>query len=260
MTLSSLDMFDAIYPQNIPANALFVGGYVDGNWPWMRTQPNLFPNAGKLTFCVFASSRARCLDVEKGNATPAQAPGWVLAERALGEDPWVYCSQLSAYGWQAVQDAFNAAHVPHPHYFIANYNNTRALPTLNGFTAIAHQYVDVGPYDLSSLSDTAVSILRGTPGPTPAPVPPSDNWTATMINNLPTLAQGAKDDPNGVWYVRRIQAMLNSVMAIPVGVPDGNFGPLTHSGVATFQQRNSLAVDGVVGPHTWALLLAGQRF
>jgi hypothetical protein len=160
--LTNYDMFDATVPSNIPNDAAYVAGYVDGAWPWMRTQPALFPNARKLTIAVFATSRARCLDVESGNATPAQAPGWVTQERAAGEDPWVYCSQFGNYGWQAVQNAFNAAKVAHPHYFIAAYNGTRTLPVLNGITAIAHQYVDTGPYDLSSLSDTAIALLGGT--------------------------------------------------------------------------------------------------
>lgn len=162
-TLLSADMYDAIYPLNIPQNALYVGGYTDGNWPWMVRSPNLFPNAKKFTFCVFPSGDAMCLDVEHGDATPAQAPGWVVKQRNRGKDPVVYCSRLSDYGWQAVQDAFNAARVPHPHYGIADYNGSRALPVLNGITAIFHQYADVGPYDLSSLSDTFMSIVGGTP-------------------------------------------------------------------------------------------------
>jgi len=161
--LTNIDMYDSTVPANIPAGAKYVAGYVDGAWPWMRTHPNLFPNATKLTFCVFASSRARCLDVEKGNATPAQAPGWVKAERAAGEDPWVYCSRLGTYGWQAVQDAFNAQHVAHPWYFIADYTTPRGtLLVLNGHTAIAHQYADRGPYDVSVLTDTAIALLGGT--------------------------------------------------------------------------------------------------
>jgi putative chitinase len=36
---------------------------------------------------------------------------------------------------------------------------------------------------------------------------------------------------------------------------DGDFGPNTEEAVRDFQERHGLAVDGVVGPQTWALLL-----
>lgn len=161
--LTNIDMYDSTVPGNIPSNAGYVAGYTDGAWPWLVAQPKLFPNAKKLSICVFANHRAKCLDVEKGNATPAQAPGWAKTERAAGEDPWVYCSRLGTYGWQAVQDAFNAQHVAHPWYFIADYTTPRGtLLILNGHTAIAHQYADRGPYDVSALTDTAIALLGGT--------------------------------------------------------------------------------------------------
>lgn len=37
--------------------------------------------------------------------------------------------------------------------------------------------------------------------------------------------------------------------------PDGIFGPITEEAVKAFQKENGLAVDGIVGPKTWAKLL-----
>jgi len=37
---------------------------------------------------------------------------------------------------------------------------------------------------------------------------------------------------------------------------DGDFGPVTNGAVRDFQRKNDLTVDGVVGPKTWAALLA----
>jgi len=37
---------------------------------------------------------------------------------------------------------------------------------------------------------------------------------------------------------------------------DGEFGPVTEAAVKGFQQKNGLKQDGVVGPVTWARLLA----
>jgi peptidoglycan hydrolase-like protein with peptidoglycan-binding domain len=51
------------------------------------------------------------------------------------------------------------------------------------------------------------------------------------------------------------RALINR--GIPVGGgADGVFGPGTNHSVVTFQQRNGLVADGIVGPATWAKLLA----
>jgi hypothetical protein len=42
---------------------------------------------------------------------------------------------------------------------------------------------------------------------------------------------------------------LQDFLKIPV---DGNFGPKTESAVKSYQKKNGLVVDGVVGPKTWA--------
>lgn len=133
-----------------------VAGYVDKIVlePWSQGDWNLFPNATKVEIVKKASSNfGHVLDVEPGDATPSQAPGWVNMRRRSGLlTPTIYCN-LST--WPTVQKAFNDQGVAHPLYWIAQYNDVKNLPVLNGITAIAKQYHgnDPGNFDLSYVAD-----------------------------------------------------------------------------------------------------------
>lgn len=139
-------MYDSVNPNSIPANANIVAGYVDGLYAWKSWAR--FPNAIKVRIAVFASTNdGHVLDIETGDATPAQGPGWVIMRRKAGIDPTVYCN---ASTWSAVRAAFQAAGVAQPHYWIAEYPGNGPVIQAG---AIAHQYQDVGPYDLSVVAD-----------------------------------------------------------------------------------------------------------
>lgn len=73
----------------------------------------------------------------------------------------------------------------------------------------------------------------------------TDNLTVL----LPVLRYGLK---NGA--VRALQTLLN-LHGAKLTV-DGSFGPATRAAVYSFQMDKQLEVDGVVGPKTWAALIA----
>lgn len=85
--------------------------------------------------------------------------------------------------------------------------------------------------------------------------PPEPGWTETIVNNLPTLAQGAGlTKPNE--DVRTLQGLLNARHQ-PVKV-DGAFGPATSTAVIRFQSAAGFIgrdIDSIVGPRTWGKLL-----
>jgi peptidoglycan L-alanyl-D-glutamate endopeptidase CwlK len=51
----------------------------------------------------------------------------------------------------------------------------------------------------------------------------------------------------------RFVSELQGILGI---TQDGDFGPITNGAVRDFQRQNCLEVDGIVGPRTWAALLA----
>lgn len=148
-------MHDSITASDIPSDAVAVAGYVDGHYVWTDADWALFPNAYKLRVAVSASTNdGDVLDVETGDATPQQAPGWVAMRRKAGlARPIVYCG---AYAWRSVLDAFDMAGIGHPYYWVAQYTGEpHALPG-----AIAVQWAgdatSGGHYDLSDIDDAWV--------------------------------------------------------------------------------------------------------
>ncbi len=154
-------MHDSITAADIPRDAHIVAGYVSGRYKWSPADWARFPNATKVRIATSAAvDDGHVLDVEPGDATPGEAPGWVQMRRRAGVDPTVYCN-LGAL--PAVRAAFAAAGVAQPHYWVARYDNVPAVPA----GAVAKQYCDPatsgGHYDLSCVADYW-------PGVDPAPV------------------------------------------------------------------------------------------
>lgn len=76
-----------------------------------------------------------------------------------------------------------------------------------------------------------------------------NTWkTLLTLPQYPIIRRG--DSGN---YVRFLQQLLESKL-IPVGKIDGVFGIRTENAVKSFQQRQGLVVDGIVGQNTWTEL------
>jgi hypothetical protein len=164
-------MYDAVTASNIPRDAVMVAGYVDKIKlePWSAADWARFPNAVKVEIVKKASSNfGDVLDVEPGDATPAEAPGWVRMRRAAGADPTVY---MNASTWPTVRQAFADQGVRPPHYWVAKYDKS---PTWGAGWAelgcVAKQYLgDVAPgIDLSSVADYWPGVDAPGGGTTPS--------------------------------------------------------------------------------------------
>lgn len=143
-------MADSITPGNLPHGFDLYGAYDDGTWPDAPAVAAAMAGKPVVRITVFARDLfGAVLDVENGDATAAQAVDWVLARRAAGADPTVYCSTSM---WPAVKAAFAARAVPLPWWWRADYDRpTTAFP--GDPREIAHQFIDHGPYDESIVAD-----------------------------------------------------------------------------------------------------------
>jgi len=91
--MTTLYLWDDTNVSLIPSNAAAVAGYANGIYQTLPALRAAFPKAHILDIAVTASVNATCLDVETGDATNAQAAGWVKAQKARGlAKPIVYTS------------------------------------------------------------------------------------------------------------------------------------------------------------------------
>lgn len=75
--------YDSVSVQNIPRTARAAAYYVDGKYANEREVKAQAPLARYTSIAVFAHNNADCLDIEPGNATVADAPGWYRRQRHL---------------------------------------------------------------------------------------------------------------------------------------------------------------------------------
>src|SRR6266496_5668498 len=100
-------MYDAVTAANITnanPDPQLVAGYIDKIRlePWSAQDWARFPKALKVEIVKKASTNAgHVLDVEPGDATAAQAPGWAAMRRRSGlAYPTIYCNRST---WPTVR-------------------------------------------------------------------------------------------------------------------------------------------------------------
>jgi hypothetical protein len=151
-------------------HAAKVAGYVNGHYAWSQAQWNLFPRADHVTISVTAAANAGdVLDVEAGDATPGQTPGWIGMRKAAGlYRPTIYCSRAVIPAVRAATggyilgrdyDIWTADWTGAPHPVPA--------PGTPPATCAATQYESTASWDASVVYDAAWPHRKP-----PAPVPP----------------------------------------------------------------------------------------
>lgn len=259
----TLAMPDSVTVADLPPGYPAYLGYADGRYANAAQLIARFPAARHVLLTVTGRMlNATGCDVEPGNMTADQAAGWVAAKLAgPGVRPVVYASVLGdkpfTYGMPGVLDALQAAgiHRASVRLLSAHYGQGEhicgpdtckliSVPVdgtqwTNSFFAGNERFVD-----MSVLRDDFFN--------------PSSSQTEAIVRELPIVRQGDSGDA-----VRTVQALCNAreLDLSPSGpkvVPlklDGVFGEMTKASVVWFQTHADIAVDGVVGPQTWPVLL-----
>lgn len=213
------------------------GAYYNGTYANVSGMRARFPGAYIVSITPDGLNGAMCIDIEPGDAIPADAPGfWHNSNHGGAVKPWFYASAGSV---RAVIDNLSAAGIPRSAYFIwsAHYiGNHICGPGTCGYPqADGTQYATTQNYDISVLPAYMI-------GTVPPPV------------TEPTIAKGSTN----VAAVEKLRVLLDSHNAqLPANADGGpgKFGDLVFAAVEAFQVVNNLTKDGIVGPATWASLL-----
>lgn len=202
--------YDGITISSLPTDGDVYFGYVGGSWPTYLYLKAMFPTKVCISIAVNATEMAKILDVENGDAKPADAPGWAVRMRTVGITPCVYCSTSV---WPAVRAAFAVASVPLPLWWEAHYDG---IPVISP-GAIAKQYQNGPRYDTSVVAD----YWPGVDAPTEPPMPIGDDMTPAEM--LAALDQAAKSTEAGtpVPGTGFIEAIAHRVVAMLNAQPKG---------------------------------------
>lgn len=249
-----LTMWDSVDLAQIPADAQFLACYVDGWYANAAEAARRFPHARILTIAVSAAHDADCLDIEQGDATPADAAAWFLRQEARGiTRPCLYAS--ADLMQTAVLPALHAAGISRDavRLWSAHYTGSphRCGPSSCGLLS--------GDADGTQWTDAALGrnldqslLLPDFFGAAPAPIPPTvPPWQEAMMQALPVLRQGATGPD-----VRTIQSL--AIARGHATAVDGVFGNATRIAIEACQRSAGVTVDGIVGLVTWGVLVTGS--
>jgi hypothetical protein len=121
-----------------------MAGYVDGRWPSYADMVARFPGRMVIAIAADWQSDAQVIDCEAGDATDQEAFLFCQRQWARGQIPTIYVDES---GWAAARAPFGAS--AQPNWWIAKQDGIAEM--IPG--AIAKQYRDAGPWDISIAAD-----------------------------------------------------------------------------------------------------------
>jgi hypothetical protein len=275
----TLTMFDSINVADIPSTGMdAVAGYVGGNWPTFAALVKRFPHLPALSIAVNSSENARFLDVENGDATPADVPGWLDRQARLEptETHGIYCPASSIAAVRAA--AGNRRYL----LWSAHYG---AGEHICGPGACQYPKADATQFDDHGAHGEHIDRTVMSPAflaafapkvPALSAIPVVFRKVISIVLPVRHNTGLASEKPWGAfplkagWYglndgTANSHSGLNPAdqrgvkqVQREVGVvADGKFGPATAAAVVRWQRVHKLTGDGAVGVHTWNAMTQG---
>lgn len=226
-------MADSIDPAALPAGMDAYAGYVGGRWPDFEAIASREKGARLLSVAIAADEDADCLDIENGDATVDQAPGWAKRQRARGvARPCLYTSVsngaelmavMSASGWPRGAYRLLTAHYGAGQHICGPRCGGSDFPG----TADGTQWIDHGGWDESLLAASFFDV--------------ADSAAPTH----PALAH--KEDPMALTNDGKEQYLITvdaTGRLRKTGLPPGtNLQALLAAGVANWGNQASLLAE-----------------
>lgn len=186
---------DAVTAGHLPDDTQVAAFYADGPYANEEAVKARFPHG--VYFVGVATNafvRARCLDIETGDATPWQAAGWFrdYADRSEGK-PIFYCN-ASTIG--SVEEALTQAGISRDDYYEwqSDWDNVAAVPP--GRDAAQYAGAVTDPYD-SDIWEEYVFVTAPKPKPKPKPPPKPKLGGIAKFEGQVNLV-------SGVWEISRV--------------------------------------------------------
>ena len=251
-------LYDSIDVTQIPLDAPAVAGYVNGSWATWPSLAVKFPRAQRLSIAVTAASDADCLDIEAGDATVADAPGWYARQKTRGAARPCFYASASVMG--ALVNTLQAAGISRSlvRLWSAHYGSSL------GAHVCAPATCGEVPIPMDGTQWTSMALGRNLDQSLVADDFFAPSWQEVMLNALPTLQQGDRDTIGHLLAVHRVQVLVagigawNNLGSITQITVDGIFGASTTAAVRRVQQFFGLTQDGIVGNQTWSALVTGS--
>ncbi len=210
-------MYDTITLGTVPRDPFALAGYTSGFWPTFLPLRHAYPNAHTVSIAISVRHNADCLDVEPGDASPAQAPAWVRSEKAAGwPKPCLYSSYYEFVN--EVRPALSRAGISRAQVWEWDADYTYRSHIDVGFDGT--QWTDVAfgrNLDASLVTRAFLAIAHPpltAPQPPPKPRPPTPPTPNPRIAYLRSLARkhhcyrhGPKPHACAVWAAE-VRALL----------------------------------------------------
>lgn len=253
----TLAMPDSTNVNSLPAGYPAYLGYSDGNWPTAKALYAMFPDAMLVILTVAGGPAAHGVrvapgtDVEPMDLTAAQGAAWASGHAGR---PVIYASVQGepGYGMHDVLAELRAHGIPRTavrllsaHYgdgpHICGPDSCKLIGTeMDGTQWTDTWIVTTLPRGpIIDMSMLADDFFGAAP----------QTETERLVTELGTVRQGMTGAA-----VRTVQGLCNARQSHMLAI-DGVFGPETLAIVRSIQFGHALTVDGIVGPQTWPVLL-----